>query len=88
MERRRWCAEDRFCDRVSVGGGCQSSVTARTRCGWVKSMEGCELLYGKRFPILLKGVVCKSYARPGILNVSETFSLNERAFCKMHRVPW
>ena len=22
-------------DRVSVGGGCEAAVTARTRCGWV-----------------------------------------------------
>ena len=23
-------------DRVSAGGGCEASVTARTRCGWIE----------------------------------------------------
>ena len=23
-------------DRVSTGGGCETAVTARARCGWVK----------------------------------------------------
>ena len=31
-------------DRVSVGGGCEAAVTARTRCGWVKCRECGELL--------------------------------------------
>ena len=26
-------------DRVSVSGGCESAVTARTRCGWEYFME-------------------------------------------------
>ena len=26
-------------DRVSAGGGCDAAVTARSRCGWVKSRE-------------------------------------------------
>ena len=33
-----------LCDRVSAGGGCVAAVTARTRCGWVKSRECDELL--------------------------------------------
>ena len=37
-------------DRVSAGGGCESVVTARTRCGWVKFKECGWLLYGRRFP--------------------------------------
>ena len=36
-------------DRVSVGGGCEAAVTVRTRCGWVKSRECGELLYGRDF---------------------------------------
>ena len=47
-------------DRVSVGGGCEAAVTARTRCGWVKFRECSELLYGMRFPLRLKGTVYKS----------------------------
>ena len=41
-------------DRVSAGGCCEAVVSARTRCGWVKFMECCELLYGRRFPLRLK----------------------------------
>ena len=45
-----------LCDRVSAGGGCEADVTARTRCGWEKVRECGELLYGRRFPLKLKGV--------------------------------
>ena len=43
-------------DRVSAGGGCEPAVTARTRSGWVKLRECGELLYGRRFPLKLKGL--------------------------------
>ena len=45
------------------------AVTARTRCGWIKFMVCCELLFGWRFPLKLKEAVYKSYARPVILLV-------------------
>ena len=45
-------------DRVSAGGGCETAVTAGTRCGCVKFRECSELLYGWRFPLRLKGAVC------------------------------
>ena len=48
-------------DRVSVGGGCEAALTARTRCGWVKFRECIELLYSRRYPFKLKGAVCMSY---------------------------
>ena len=54
-------------NRVSASGGCQTAVTARTRCGWVKFRECGKLLYGRRFPIRLKGAVYESYIRPAIL---------------------
>ena len=38
-------------DRFSVGGGCEAAVIARTRHGWVKFRECCELLCGKLFPL-------------------------------------
>ena len=44
-------------DRVNAGGGCEAAVTARTRCGWVKHRECSELLYGRRYPLKLKGAV-------------------------------
>ena len=34
-------------DRVSVGGGCEAAVTARTRSGWIKFWECGMLLYGQ-----------------------------------------
>ena len=46
-------------DRVSAGGGCEAAVTVRTRCGWVKFRECGELLYGRTFPLKLKGAIYK-----------------------------
>ena len=46
-------------ETVSVGGGCEAAVTARTRCGWDTLRECGELLYGRRFPLRLKGAVHK-----------------------------
>ena len=62
---------------VCAGGGCEAAVTARTWCGWVKFRECSELLYGRRFPLMLKGAVYASYARPAILYGSETWCLKE-----------
>ena len=47
-------------DRVNAGVGCEAAVTARTRCGWIKSMECDELLYGRRFPLRLNEAVYRS----------------------------
>ena len=46
---------------MSAGEGCEAAVTARTRCGWVKSRECGDLLYGRRFPLKMMGAVYKSY---------------------------
>ena len=64
-------------DRVSAGGGREAAVTAITRCGWVKLRECGELLYGRRFPLRLKGAVHKSYVRPDILYKNEEWRLKE-----------
>ena len=64
-------------DRGSDGGGCEAAVTARTRYGWVKFREYGELLYGKMFPLRLKGAVYKSYVRPAILHGSEAWCQKE-----------
>ena len=75
-------------DRVSAGGGCEASVTARTRCGLVKFRECGELLCG-RLPVKLKGVVNKSCVRPTILNGSEAWRLKKRwEFHKREKNPW
>ena len=62
---------------MSVGGGCEAAVTARTRCGWVTFWECGEFLYGRRCPLRLKGAVCESYVMPAILYGSETLSWKE-----------
>ena len=54
-------------DRVSAGGGCESAVTARIRCGWVMFRECGEMLCGSRFFLRHKGAFYKSYLRPAIL---------------------
>ena len=52
---------------MSEGGGCEAAVTASTRCGWVRFRKCGELLYGRRFPLRLKGAVYRSYVRLAIL---------------------
>ena len=46
-------------DRVSIGGGCEAVVTARTRCGWVELRECRGLLYGRIYHLKLKRAVYK-----------------------------
>ena len=62
---------------MTAVGGCETAVTVRTRCGWVKPMECGELLCGMRCPLELKGVVYGSYVRPEILYGSEAWCLRE-----------
>ena len=62
---------------MSVGGGCETAVTARTRCGLVKFREYGELLFGRRFPLTLKEAVYGSCVRPAILYGSEAWCLKK-----------
>ena len=62
---------------MSAGGGCEAAVSARTRCGWVKSRKCGELLHSKRFPLKLKRTVYKSYAKPAIQHESEAWCQKE-----------
>ena len=64
-------------ERVSAGGGYEAAVTAGTICGWVRCRECGEMLYGRRFPLRLKGAVNKSYVRSAILYGSEAWCLKE-----------
>ena len=50
-------------------------ISAAARCGWVKFRECGMLLYGKRWPLKLKGPVCKRYVRAAILCESEALCL-------------
>ena len=54
-----------------------SAVTARKRCGWVMYRECGELLYGKIFPLRLKGAVYRRYVSPAIPYGSEAWCLME-----------
>ena len=55
-------------DRVSAGGGYEAAVISITIFVWVKFRECGELLYGRGFPLRLKGAVYLSYVRPAILH--------------------
>ena len=52
-------------------------MTAIARCEWVKCRECDELLYGRRFPLKMKGAVYESYVGPAILYGSEALCLKE-----------
>ena len=52
-------------------------MTARTRCGWAKSMECSELLHDRRFPTNMKGAAYKSFVRPAALHENEAWCLKE-----------
>ena len=64
-------------DRLNASGGCEVSVTARTRLGWKKFRECEEILFGKRFSLRMKGKIYKSYVRSAMLYGSETLCLRE-----------
>ena len=51
-------------DKVSAGGGYESTVTAKIRFMWIKLRECCELLHGRRISLRLKGPVYNSNVRP------------------------
>ena len=60
-------------DRVCSGGGYENTVNTRHR--WVKLREYGELLYGRRFPLKMKGSVYNSHVRPAILYGSEAWCM-------------
>ena len=46
-------------------------MTTRARNGSIELMDCRELLYGRRFPLRLKGAVYQSYVKPPIVYDSE-----------------
>ena len=50
-------------DRLNASGGCEVAVTARIRVGWRKFRECCEILFGKKFSLRIKGRIHKGYVR-------------------------
>ena len=68
-------------DWVSAGGRCVAAVTAGMRCGWVRFRECGELLYGRRFPLWLKGAVYKRYVKLAMLYVRLAILYGSEAWC-------
>ena len=69
-----------FCylgDRLNASGGCEIAVTSRVRIGWMKFRECGELLSGRRFSLIMKGMVYRSYVRSAMLYGSGTWCLRE-----------
>ena len=65
-----------FCylgDRPNASGGCEASVIARVRIGWVKFRKYRELLLGHRFPLKMKGKVYRCCLRSAILYGSKAW---------------
>ena len=52
----------------------------------VELRECGELLYGRRFPLKLKGAVYKTYVRPAILHGSEAWCLKENDIGSSRRI--
>ena len=69
-----------FCylgDRRNASGGCEAAVTAKIRIGWVRFRKCEELLLGNRFPLKIKGKICRCCVRSAILYGNETWCLKE-----------
>ena len=49
---------------MSVGGGCDAAMTARTRCGWVNFWKCGKLHNGKSILLRVKEAVYMSYVSP------------------------
>ena len=71
---------------MCADGGYEAAVTARTGCWKAKFMECCEMLYGWRFPLRLKGAVCENYVRPTIMYASEAWCLKESEMKILRRI--
>ena len=56
-----------FDDRVSAGGGCETVVRARVRCGWAKFRKCDELLYERLAPNM-RQTIYNSYIRTKMLH--------------------
>ena len=48
-------------NRINLGGGCEATVTHRIRIGWAKFREYQDLLFRRKFPLKIKGIVHKSF---------------------------
>ena len=80
-------------DRLNATGGCETTVTARSRIGWMKGMQGntyefrecSEILKGKRFSLKMKRKIYKSCVRSAMLYGSEAWCLREKEMAILRR---
>ena len=63
--------------RVNASGGCEATVAARARIGWVKFRECGEMLNSKMFSLKLKRMVYRSCVGSAMLYASETWCLRK-----------
>ena len=87
---KRWKQREvNFCylgdSRVNASGGCEATVTAKARNGWVNFKECRELLNSKRFSLKTKGMVNQSCLRSAMLYGSETWCLRENEMESLRR---
>ena len=61
---------------MSAGGGCESAVSAKARCGWLSLGSAVSCCMAGDFLLSLKGLFI-SYVRPAILYGSEAWCLKE-----------
>ena len=65
-------------DRLNATGGCEMTVTTRSRIGWMKFRKCREILEGRRFSLKMKGKIYKSCVRSAMLYGSEEWCLREK----------
>ena len=77
-----------FCylgDKLNASGGCETAATSRVRIGWMNFRECGELLRGRRFSLIMKGMVNQSCVRSAMLCGSETWCLRESEMSILRR---
>ena len=90
---RKLCNEvktvNEFCylgDRLNSSGGCEATVTARVRIGWLRFRECGELLLGNRFPLKIKGKVYHCCIRSAIMYKNKAWCLKENEKAILRRM--
>ena len=72
-------------DRLNATGGCETTVTARSRIGWMKFRECSKILKGRKFSLKMKGKIYKSCIRSTMLYESEAWCLREKEMAILGR---
>ena len=64
-------------DKLNVGGGCLSLVSARVHVGWMKFRELSVVLCGRIWSVKMKGRVYKSYVRAAMVYSDKTWVMRK-----------